>query len=157
MVLFCPFCSEEITPRTTECPSCDHTYNANTLSFLALSRKAHDTYRNENRKQVRFPIKLSVIASTPEAVLQHHTSNLSLGGLFIETSTILSPGTKLELKLFLFDAAGPMQVPCEVIWSQREERLGPMGKLRQGMGVRFLNLSEKNIEGLIDISNRILS
>jgi uncharacterized protein (TIGR02266 family) len=157
MVLFCPFCSDEITPAATECLSCVHTYSSHTRSFLDLSHKAQDTYPHENRKQVRFPLKLRVIAYTPEAFIHHYTSNLSLGGLFIETNAILSPGKKFDLKMFLFDAAGPMEIPCEIAWSRKEEKFTPTGKLPQGMGVKFLNLSNKNIEGLIDISNRSLS
>jgi uncharacterized protein (TIGR02266 family) len=124
---------------------------------LDLSLKAQDTYSYENRKQVRFPLKLRVIAYKPEAFIHHYSSNLSLGGLFIETNTILSPGKEFDLKLFLFDAAGPMDIPCEVVWSRKEEKFIPSGRLPQGMGVRFLNLSKKNIEGLIDISTRSLS
>ena len=157
MALFCPFCSDEITPAATECLSCVHTFSSHTLSFLDLSRKAQDTYPHENRKQVRFPIKLRVVSYTPEAFIHHYSSNLSLGGLFIETNVILSPGRKFDFKMFLFDAAGPMEIPCEVVWSRKEERLTPTEKLPQGMGVKFLNLSKKNIEGLIDISNRSLS
>jgi hypothetical protein len=59
--------------------------------------------------------------------------------------------------MFLFDVAGPIDIPCEIVWSRKEERLAPMGKLSQGMGLKFLDLSKKNIEGLIDISNRSLS
>jgi uncharacterized protein (TIGR02266 family) len=102
-------------------------------------------------------MKLRVIGYTPETFMHHYTSNLSLGGLFIETNTILSPGKEFDLKLFIFDAAGPMEMPCEVVWSRKEEKFTPRGKLPQGMGVKLLNLSKKNIEGLIDISNRSLS
>jgi len=101
-------------------------------------------------------MKLRVVSYTPEAFIHHYSSNLSLGGLFIETNTILIPGKKLNLKMFFFDAAGPMKVPCEVIWSRKDGKLTATGKLPQGMGVKFLNLSKKNIEGLIDISNRSL-
>jgi uncharacterized protein (TIGR02266 family) len=157
VALFCPFCSDEIDPAATECLSCVHTFSSHTRSFLDLALKAKDTYPNENRKQVRFPLKLKVIAYTPEAFIHHYTSNLSLGGLFIETNTILSPGKEFNLKLFLFDAAGPMEIPCEVVWSRKEEKFTPTGKLPQGLGVKFLNLSKRNIQGLIDISNRSFS
>jgi len=100
---------------------------------------------------------LRVIAYTPEAFIHHYTSNLSLGGLFIQTNTILSAGKEFNLKLFLFDTAGPMEIGCELVWSRNKEKLTPTGKLPQGMGVKFLNLSKKNIERLIDISNRSLS
>jgi len=157
MALFCPFCSDEITLTATECLSCVHTYSPHTLSFLDLSLRAQDIYPHENRKQVRFPITLRVISCTPEAFIHHHSANLSLGGLFIETNAIMSPGQEFDLKMFLFDTAGPMEIHCEVVWSRKEETITPTGKLPQGMGVKFLNLSKKNIEGLIDISNRSLS
>ena len=156
MALFCPFCSDEIPPAATECLSCDHTYNSHALSFLDLSRKAQDTYPHEHRKQARFPIKLHVVSYTAEAFIDHHTFNISMGGLFIETNAILSPGKRIDLKMFLFDMAGPMEIPCEVVWYQKEERLTPTGKLPQGMGVRFLSRSNEDIERLIDISNRSL-
>jgi len=87
----------------------------------------------------------------------HYTYNVSLGGLFLDTNTVLAPRKKFDLKMFLFDAAGPMQVPCEVAWSRNEEKLTPAGKFPRGMGVRLLNLPAENIERLIDISNRSLS
>jgi len=123
MALFCPFCSEEIAPSATECLSCERTYNPHTLSFLDLSQEAQDIHPHESRKQVRFPIKLRVMAHTPEAFLDYYTSNVSLGGLFVETNTVLRPGRKFDLKMFLFDVAEPMQIPCEVVWSRNEEKL----------------------------------
>jgi len=155
--LYCPFCSEPITPDTIKCPSCDNSYSSETFSFIKRSQKWQDEYHHEQRKHVRFPIKLKVTSSTPEAFIDRYTSNVSLGGLFLDTNAVLPPGKRFDLKMFLFDMAGPMQVPCEVAWSRNEEKLTPVGRLPRGMGVKFLNLPAENIQRLIDISNRSLS
>ena len=158
MALFCPFCSEPITAETTKCPSCDHIYSSDTLSFINLSQKGQDEYPEERRKHTRFPIKLKAVYVSPKDFMEHYIFDLSLGGLFIETNNFLDPGAEFPLRIFLLDEPEPMEVPCQVMWSRKKEEPDTRGKrLPPGMAVKFVKLSEENLERLIDILNRWLS
>ena len=154
MALNCPFCFQEITPGITECPSCNHTYNSDTLRFINISQKVQEKHPHENRKQVRFPIKLRVVYSTPKAFADDYIFNLSFGGLFIETNNPLSSGEALDLKIFLPDKPAPMELCCEVMWSRKEEEVTPEGTLPPGMGMKFLSLSTEDKQRLINVLTR---
>ena len=157
MALYCPFCSEPITPETTKCPSCDRVYSSDTLSFISLSAKRQDELPHERRKQGRFPLRLKVAFSTPQQFAEHYIFNVGPGGLFIENTIALKPGEKLDLKVFLHENAQTMEIPCEVMWCRKKEEQTPIGKFPPGMGLKFIKLSEENAERLIHILNRSLS
>jgi uncharacterized protein (TIGR02266 family) len=158
MTLYCPFCSEEITPETIKCPSCERVYNSDTLSFIDLSARTQDELPDERRRQTRFTTKFKVAYYTAEDFMDHYIFNLSLGGLFVETNKPLAPGEKLDLKIFLLDKTEPMEIPCEVKWNRKTEETDRRGKrLPSGMGVKFSKLSEENLKRLIDVLNRSLN
>jgi len=158
MALYCPFCSEPITPDTTKCPSCDNIYSPDALSFINLSAKGQDEYPEERRKQTRFTIKSKAVYTSPKNFMEHYIFDLSLGGLFVETNSPLDTGGEFDLRIFLLDKTEPMEIPCEVIWNRKKEELTPEGEcLPAGMGVKFLKLSQENLHRLIDILDRSLS
>ena len=157
MGLFCPFCSEPITPGTTTCPNCDHIYSPDTLSFIDLFVKGQDESPKERRNHRRFPINLKAVYVSPKDFMDHYIFDLSLGGLFVETNNFLDQGQTLELRIFLLDEAEPMEIPCQVMWARREEDLTDEGEiLPPGMGVEFVKLSTENIERLISVLKRSL-
>jgi len=158
MDLYCPFCSELVPSETTKCPYCDHIYSSDTLSFINLSAKGQDEYPEERRKQTRFAVKLKAVFVSPKDFMEHYIFDLSLGGLFVETDNPLDTGKEFELRIFLLDELEPMEIPCEVMWSRKKEELTPTGEcLPPGMGVKFVKLSNENLERLIDVLNRSLT
>ena len=136
---------KEITLDEIRCPSCGTTFGLGTLLLLRrLSKEAPPGYPYEQRKRARVPKTLKVSYPTPKGFVDNHISNLSVGGLFVKTSEPLNLGEKLNLKIFLPDKEKELELSGEVIWTNREERMTPEGKLPPGMGVKFLTLSTKD-------------
>ena len=152
MSLFCPFCTKEIAPETTQCPSCGYAYGPDTLKLLASAiKKASQEYPSERRKHVRIHKTFKIAYPTPKAFKKNYLSDIGTGGLFIKTNNPLNQGEKFNFKIMLPDKKKELKVFCEVIWSNREERVTFEKKIPQGMGVKFLNLSVEDKERIISI------
>jgi Tfp pilus assembly protein PilZ len=66
--------------------------------------------------------------------------DLTLGGVFIRTPNPLELGEQFALKLHMSDGGEPIEVACQVIWTNK---YGQESKhLHRGMGVKFLNLAD---------------
>ena len=148
MTLFCAFCSEEISPETAECPSCGHTYDADSLRF---NRSSYKEYSEERRKQARVSKRFKVAYATPKEFVDSYIFNLSVGGLFIETKEPLNQGEMLNLRVFLPDKGEELDVTGEVIWSSREKTATSERSYPPGMGVKFINPSTEGIKRIISV------
>jgi len=148
MALFCPFCSEETTPDTAECPSCGHTYDSDLLQFFRSSFKE---YPDERRRQERFSKRFKVVYATPKEFVNSYLFNLSVGGLFIETKEPLNQGELLNLRIFLPGKGEDLDVMGEVIWASRKGTATAERNFPPGMGVKFLNLSTEGIKRIISV------
>ena len=92
-----------------------------------------------DRVHDRIPLSLEVEYRTAGAFLVAYTSNLSTGGLFIETETPLLVGTELMLR-FTIPGAGPIEVRGSVAWERPEQMEGKP----PGMGVEFEHLDARH-------------
>lgn len=88
----------------------------------------------ENRKFERVPSRLRVWCEGENITVYARVGNLSLGGLFLRTSTPLERGSRATLR---FGAAG-VEVPGRVVWARLEGQGGP-----PGMGVEFENVDDR--------------
>ncbi|HEY0709218.1 MAG TPA: TIGR02266 family protein [Polyangia bacterium] len=68
------------------------------------------------------------------------TRNLSLGGMFIETTELLPIQTTVELRFSLPAQPEPVEVTAEVRWVERGD-----GGVAAGMGVRFHGLRARDV------------
>jgi uncharacterized protein (TIGR02266 family) len=91
-----------------------------------------------DRRQPRLPISLEVAYRTAGAFLVSYSVNLSKGGIFIETSTPLSPGENVSLR-FEVPGEGPFEVDGVVAWVRTADGNG----LPDGMGVQFSALDQR--------------
>jgi type IV pilus assembly protein PilZ len=158
MALFCPSCSKEIEPETTQCPSCNAIYDSDTLQFLKnLFGKVSQEYLGERRRQARIPIAFKVTYSTSKFSAEGYTFDLSLGGLFIKTDEPLKEGETIDLRISFPNKETELEILGEVAWINREELVTPERKIPPGMGVRFLNLSKEHITTLINILRQALA
>jgi len=92
-----------------------------------------------DRVHDRIPLSLEVEYRTAGAFLVAYTSNLSKGGLFIETDTPLVIGTELMLR-FTIPGSGPIEVRGNVAWVRPELMEGKP----PGMGVEFEHLDARH-------------
>ena len=159
MSLFCSFCSEPITRETTKCPSCDQIYSPDTLSFIALCQKAAKGHPHNHRKQIRFPVKLSITYSAINAYAHTYTLDVSLGGFSVETHFPLNSGDRLNVRLPFPGKIDSLNSSGEMVWSQEQKQTTPTagGRTLSKMGVKFLDHSDNDKEKLICILNRALA
>ena len=102
------------------------------------------------RAHPRAPLALKVRYTTPEGKqFDSLTGGIGAGGLFIESSTPLAPGTELSVEFALPDRPWEkLKVKAKVAWTRnRPER----HLLFPGMGVQFTNIDEKARKELIEL------
>ncbi|MFH0814242.1 MAG: PilZ domain-containing protein [Pseudomonadota bacterium] len=147
MKIACPYCTKEITPETTQCPSCGTAYGSNTQQLLKkMLKEAMQDQSSERRIFDRVPQKFKITYPTPEALRAHYLSNISPQGVFIEAKNPLTRGARFGLEIVLPDGEKELEVLCEVVWSHKEEQIISEQKYSPGMGIKFLNLSPEGAE-----------
>jgi uncharacterized protein (TIGR02266 family) len=98
----------------------------------------------DRRVHPRLSVSVQVDFRSENNFYSARTRDISLGGLFLETSTALAIGAQLEVDLRFLKVH--LRLPCEVMWVLEAEE-GPVG-----VGVRFLELNEharKKIEAFM--------
>ncbi len=81
------------------------------------------------------------IESSPGETFVARSVNLSVGGLFVVSDTLLPPGQQVDLRLNLRDGGVPVDARGRVVWVRAEE-----GAAAPGMAVRFVGLTENNMQ-----------
>lgn len=102
------------------------------------------------RQRVPLERKISLKFKEFRGFITEYSDNLSLGGMFIRTTSPKPAGTIFDFELSLTDDFKLVQGIGEVVWI-REQDAGP--ERPAGMGVRFLDLSpesRKLIERIVD-------
>jgi len=95
---------------------------------------------DEFRRFDRVPVALEVRYASTCAFLVAYTTNLSKGGVFLETPTPLPIGSEITLTINAPHAPEPMVVPGRVAWVR--DASDPEGH-PVGMGVEFGELEER--------------
>lgn len=81
----------------------------------------------ERRRDRRYPVRVSVIFRCAEQLGFGCTSDVSLGGMFIETESPLPFGARVSLRFKAGGLAEPLDAPAVVRWVEPD----------RGMGVQF--------------------
>jgi len=68
-----------------------------------------------------------------------YSTNLSQGGIFIESKNLLEPGTRMILEFKLPNQKGSIRAYGEVKWVTRTKA---SKRIKPGMGVQFINIHE---------------
>jgi len=132
---------------------------------LARELGCDDDERADQRASLRVPVKLRVTFASMGELGQALMTNLSRGGLFVETDHPLEIGTRVVLRLHVEGAGKAAQPPRsgpELLWSSAKpsgggppldeaapkgleveaevvsQDLGPRGSPRRGLGLRFV-------------------
>jgi type IV pilus assembly protein PilZ len=102
------------------------------------------------RSYPRAPLAVKVRYTTPEGKqFESLTGGIGAGGLFIESSTPLAPGTELSIEFALPDRPWEKhKAMAKVAWTRnRPER----HLLFPGMGVQFTHIDDKAREELVEL------
>ena len=141
----CPYCAKEVPDTEIRCPSCGTTYGFETLMLLkSVVKAAVEGHPTEARHHQRINKRFKIVYPTVASFRRDYLSNISKGGVFIETPDPLKQKDKFNLRIYLPDGGDELDVLCEVMWARDQEIMTPRGKQPQGMGIKFLNL---NAEG----------
>ncbi|OGW51129.1 MAG: hypothetical protein A2V62_02160 [Nitrospirae bacterium RBG_19FT_COMBO_58_9] len=102
------------------------------------------------RAHPRAPLALKVRYTTPEGKqFDSLTGGIGAGGLFIESSTPLAPGTELFVEFALPDRPWEKyQAKAKVAWTRNKPE---RHLLFPGMGVQFTNIDEQARKDLLDL------
>lgn len=95
----------------------------------------------EKRKDSRAPLKILVDYRSKDLFRSDYASNISGGGIFIQTTNPLPIGTILELQLAFPDIPRLIKITGKVLWVReygKEEIAVP------GMGIQFLDLKRED-------------
>jgi uncharacterized protein (TIGR02266 family) len=92
----------------------------------------------ERRAHERIPVEMHVEETHSTATYFQRSANLSLGGIFLESTLPHPPGTRIELRIELPDGNEPLVVKGEVV--------APAGNDEIGMRVRFVDLGTEATE-----------
>jgi len=96
----------------------------------------------ERRVAARVPLRvLQVRGESKKAFFFGYALNLSLGGLFIQTTNPKEPGTRVRLQIPLQRELPPIECGAEVAWV---EPFSARSSNPPGMGLRFTELDEKS-------------
>jgi len=107
-----------------------------------MSVNAAQSGGKENREHRRTDINWPVSLETPDGLVAAQIRNISAGGAFICCQKPLPIGEMFSLTITASDSE-PMKATAKVVWSNASV---PDNKvINRGMGVRFINMSEKHI------------
>ena len=108
------------------------------------------------RSHPRAPLAMKIRYTTPEGrQFDSLTGGIGAGGLFIESSTPLAPGTELSVEFALPDRPWEkLKATAKVAWTRNKPE---RHLLFPGMGVQFTHIDEKarkELVTLVDALNR---
>ena len=98
----------------------------------------------ERRKFPRILVRALVDYESPDTYLYDYSTDLSEGGIFIQTDKPLSKGTPLKIRFTLPNVDKVFEVKAKVAWLNQErlKKGKPSKKLPQGMGIQFDMMDE---------------
>ena len=105
------------------------------------------------RSSPRVQKSLSLFYKDRKSFVHAYTGNISNGGLSLNTDTPLNPGEEFILNLQLPEGGNVLKINCVVKWSRKKEEATPSRPA--GMGVQFVEMSNKDREKLILYLNKI--
>ena len=109
--------------------------------------------REHSRKLICIPVIFYKTGSKDFVI--DYTTDLSDGGVLIQTETLLPVGTKLELIFKLPNSIKLIEVSGEVAWVNESQHDQDPDKLIPGMGVKFINLDPESKKYIIDFIKTI--
>lgn len=92
---------------------------------------------------------LEVDYGDEENYLFAYIRDISATGIFVRTNSPEPPGTRLNLRFTGYDPCDSFELEGEVIWIN-PYRPGHSDNLQPGMGIRFIGLTDKDRDRLVE-------
>lgn len=102
----------------------------------------------DQRKHVRTPTELIVQYSDQRLFFTEFVCNLSPGGLCVEASKPIEPGTMLTIST---STQPPIKAKAIVVWSKKSKK----NRFKHEIGIRFVGLSQDQKSQITDIITSI--
>jgi len=96
----------------------------------------------DRRKDPRYDVKIKVDYSTKGIFVSNYVTNLSKGGVFIETATPLPLQSQIHFTFMLPDINVKIEATGKVVWTYDVKK--GTGKVVSGMGIKFTDLSPQH-------------
>ena len=110
---------------------------------------------SEKRAHTRAPLRLQLEYSPdPERdFVYEHSTNISTGGLFLETEAPLPVGTELQLRFTFPDSGERLEILGSVRWVNAVHTEGETPN--PGMGIEFLSIEEGVLARVEELVRRV--
>src|SRR5512135_2605534 len=99
---------------------------------------AQDTRKDPRAKVLTMTVRYK--SATLDEFIEHHSHDVSRGGMFIKTPSPFPPGTLLKFEVKIADDKKVMQGVGRVVW--KREAGDTAGERPSGMGVKFIKIDE---------------
>jgi len=109
---------------------------------------------SDQRESVRVPLALKVNFESYGEIRECLMTNMSLGGIFIATTSPLPIGTPFLVRLDIADSGEHLELGGEVV---SQDMSADLSHEQRGMGIRFVNLSEEQRKQVHDLYEHALS
>jgi len=102
------------------------------------------------RNSVRLPTRLNVSFGSAGEMSSSLLTNVSRGGIFVSTESLLPIGSRLQLRLRVEDPLYEVDTQGEVV----SHDVAAGAAAQPGMGIRFVNLSEDQQKAVDELYHR---
>ena len=110
----------------------------------------------ETRKDPRAKVLTMTVrykSATLDEFIEHHSYDISRGGMFIKTPSPFAPGTLLKFEVKIADEQRLLQGVGRVVW-KREKSGSAEEDSPAGMGVKFIKVNEEAKALIEDLTGR---
>src|SRR3954468_808224 len=102
---------------------------------------AQDTRKDPRAKVLSMTVRYK--SATVDEFIEHHSHDVSRGGIFIKTPSPFPPGTLLKFEIRIQDEQSVLAGVGRVVW-KREATDPNAGEAPSGMGVKFIKIDDKS-------------
>src|SRR5215208_1540145 len=104
-----------------------------------------DTRKDPRAKVLSMTVRYK--SATIDEFIEHHSHDVSRGGIFIKTPSPFPPGTLLKFEIRIQDEQSVLAGVGRVVWKREADQAGGADQ-PAGMGVKFIKIDDKS-KGLI--------
>lgn len=101
-----------------------------------------------SREHARYAVDLTVDCSTRDAFVSNHVTNLSRGGLFIQSEHPFPVRAEVDLTLTLPETDTRIRAKGRVVWNY-DIRKGT-ARVVPGMGIKLLDMTPDELQKLVE-------